>query len=242
MSDYEVLWVATKETPRDYYDRQMYANEQGAHVYIEHHFNAKEYDREGIGDNPTFCLVGSNASETSKAIGRTYSDLVSAKFGTEDQGVIQCAYKGRGDYNLRFTGMPAILLEPLFVSDEQLATIAMSDVGQQKLAQCLVDTIKEHFPSGAKVAFSIGHKYKVSQPYDRGAPVAGGNGLGEADIAEDVMILAAEMLASDEPVEVLPPASKKTYEFDKPIMIRSEGSKTIVTELDQWQKDSTTTS
>ena len=35
-----------------------------------------------------------------------------------DHGAVQCSYKGRGDYNLRYTDMPAILLEPLFVSDE----------------------------------------------------------------------------------------------------------------------------
>lgn len=206
MSIYEVFWVATEGERRDYYDRQMLANRESCDLYVEQHFNAKEYDRAGLGDNPSFCLVGSNASETSKSIARTYSAKVSAEFGTEDKGAIQVSYKGRGDYNLRFTKMPAFLPEPLFVSEPELAMIAMSDIGQKKLARILVETIKEHFPAGAKVAFSVGHLFKASQVYDRGAPVAGTGGkVGEGDLALQVLKYAEKMLLDDEAEDPEPP-------------------------------------
>lgn len=203
---YEVLWVATENQRRDYYDRQKLANDEACDLYVEQHFNAKEYDRPGLGDNPSFCLVGSNASETSKKIARTYSAMVSDAFGTTDQGAIQVKFKGRGDYNLRFTAMPAFLPEPLFVSDAELAMIAQSDIGQKKLAACLVATIKEHFPAGAKVAFSCGHLFKVSQPYDRGAPVVGTKGrVGEGDLALAVLQYAEQQLMDEEAIDPEPP-------------------------------------
>ena len=91
--------------------------------------------------------------------------------------------------------MPAFLPEPLFVSDETLATIAQSEAGQEKVAQVLVETIVEHFPNGARVAFSCGHLFKVSSPHDRGAAVAGTGGkVGEGDLALAVLVRAERML------------------------------------------------
>lgn len=219
---YEVIWVATAQQRRDYRQRQEYANEQGCDVYVEQHFNAKEYDRPGLGDNPSFCLVGSNASQTSKALALTYSEKVSAEFGTEDQGYIQTAFRGRGDLNLRFTEMPAFLPEPLFVSDPELALIAMSDVGQRKLARCLAETIREHFPAGARVGLSVGHLFKVSQPYDRGAPVAGTGGkVGEGDLALPVLQYAAQMLQEGEDVEPEPPTEPQHIELEGVVCIQA---------------------
>ncbi len=88
--------------------------------------------------------------------------------------------------------MPAILLEPLFASNPQHADIIRSDRGQTDLARILVESIQRFFPNGGLIAFSVGHKYKESNPDDRGADLAGGGS--EADYAEKVLNKAAVML------------------------------------------------
>jgi len=88
--------------------------------------------------------------------------------------------------------MPAILLEPMFVSNPQHAEWVRSTAGQDKLARILADSIIEAFPDGSRIGFSVGHKYKTSRPRDRGAAVYGGGT--EADYAEIVMGKAKDIL------------------------------------------------
>jgi len=178
----------------DYPYRQMLANEAGVDVYIEQHFNSgpKEAD---------YCMavVAHNASEKSIEIAETYADFVSnrfkiPKFKGNPEGVKKCKFRERGDFNLRFTKMPAVLLEPLFVSNAEHVKILIDKQGYYDLAEILVDTIRKHFPNGAKVGFSVGHKYKRKSPLDRGAPVRGYPEFFEADIAEWVLWIARSML------------------------------------------------
>ena len=185
---YEVIWYKG-----DYPARQAKANADRAAVYIEHHFNST--------DNPnasyTCVIVGSNASRTSKEIGQSYAKKVSQVFGCKVGGVnglLIGGYNGRGDGNIKRTNMPAVLLEPLFGSNPDQAEIIRSESGRQTLAEILVATIRHFFPNGGKIGFSIGHKYKPSNPNDRGAPILGGGT--EADYAEDVL-KRAEVLLND---------------------------------------------
>ena len=175
----------------DYLERQQAANEDGCVAYVEHHFNSTGSESA----NYAVVITGSNASQTSKNWGRWYARAVSQDFGVRiggDNGILVGGYGGRGDYNLRFTNMPAILLEPLFVSNPQSAELVRSDAGQQRLAMILCDSVKRFFPNGGRIGFSVGHKYKSSRPNDRGASVAGGGY--EADYAERVLTKTQAML------------------------------------------------
>ena len=139
-------------------------------------------------------VTGSNASPTSKNWGRWYARAVATFFGTQvggDNGILVGGWSGRGDGNLKHTKMPAVLLEPLFSSNPQHADIIRSDRGQTDLARILVESIQRFFPNGGLIAFSVGHKYKESNPNDRGADLAGGGS--EADYAEKVLNKAAVM-------------------------------------------------
>lgn len=180
----------------DYSVRQRNANADKAIVYIEHHFN---------GGSPlanyALCNVATNSSQKSRAVAKSYVDRISRVFDVPlanndfaKGGVSVGGCKGRGNGNLSRTLMPAVLLEPLFASNPKLASIIRSEVGQDKLAECLADTIKEHFPQGGLVAFSVGHKYKTSMPNDRGVPLAGGGT--EADYCEEVLNKAAALLSA----------------------------------------------
>ena len=157
----------------DYSERQRRANADQAIAYVEHHFNsssspAAEY---------TVVITGSNASQTSRNWGRWYAQAISREFEVPDggdAGIMVGGYSGRGDGNLRHTAMPAILLEPLFASNPRHAEIVRSEDGQMPMARVLVDSIKRFFPDGGLIAFSVGHKYKTSNPNDRGAALVGG--------------------------------------------------------------------
>lgn len=192
MSKYQVKFY--KGT---YAQRQRAANADKAKIYIEQHFNSVNEK-----SNYTLANVATNAGAQSKAIAQSYVDRCSEAFGVPKanndfakNGVSVGGAGKRGNANLLLTNMPAVLLEPLFVSNPKHAEIVRSEAGRQRLAQILADTIIEFLPVGGLVAFSVGHKYKPApKDKDRGAPVYGGGT--EADFAEDVLIRAKAILES----------------------------------------------
>lgn len=191
----EVKFYGSPTRPMDYSERQAQANADKVDLYVEQHFNASASPK------PNYCVVvvGSNASATSKEIGRRYATAVSREFsvpigGTD--GLLIGGFNGRGDGNIRKTNMPAILLEPMFCSNPEQAEIIRSVQGQKRLADCLVRAIRSMFSDSVKIGFSIGHKYKRRNPRDRGAAVHGGGT--EADYAEIVLNFAADTLGAVE--------------------------------------------
>jgi hypothetical protein len=202
----------------DYIDRQEAANEDGAICYVEHHLNSKAYDDPQTGDdNPILTIVAHNASLKSIEFAAAYSSNAQEAFPElplyrgREPGVLQRGYRERGDYNLRFTKMPAILLEPMWVSDKESCQALAVRSTREALAEVLADTITSQFPEGGLVALSGGHKGKVSKPWDRGAPMAYPEfldrerilgldslpipeGPTEADVCELIVRRAAELL------------------------------------------------
>ena len=179
----------------EYLQRQLAANADKAVAYVEHHFNSA-----GPTANYALVVVGSNASQTSVNWGSWYAKAVAQQFGSrvyQQDGVSRGGLDGRGDGNVKHTTMPAVLLEPLFVSNPQQAEIVRSASGQAALARILAESIRRFFPLGGLIAFSVGHKYKTSRPNDRGAALAGGGS--EADYAEKVLEQAAALLTEAKP-------------------------------------------
>lgn len=179
----------------NYVERQKNANKDKCVAYVEHHFNSSSDSASSY----SVVITGSNASQTSKNWGRWYAAAVAREFNIPlggDMGIVVGGYEGRGDYNLKFTDMPAILLEPLFASNPQHAEWIRSESGQNRLAQILCESIQRFFQKGGTIGFSVGHKYKTSSPDDRGVTVLGG-GL-EADYAEAVLDKAKGLLEATE--------------------------------------------
>ncbi len=182
----------------DYLARQQAANKDKAVAYVEHHFNSS------TAAQADYCcvVVGANASITSRNWGQWYARAVSEQFGNKvggDQGLLVGGFNGRGDGNVKYTTMPALLLEPLFGSNPRQADVIRSEAGQQQLARILVESIRRFFPKGGLIAFSVGHKYKTSSPNDRGALLAGGGN--EADYCELVLKAAEKLLLGEKPPE-----------------------------------------
>jgi hypothetical protein len=175
----------------NYADRQRQANEDRCVAYVEHHFNSTTSPMA----NYAVVITGSNASQTSRNWGRWYAQAVAREFDLPvggDQGIVVGGYNGRGDGNLRLTDMPAILLEPLFASNPQHAEWIRNDLGQARLARILCESVQRFFKNGGLIGFSVGHKYKTSNPNDRGAAVIGGGW--EADYAEEVLVRTKDLL------------------------------------------------
>lgn len=183
----------------DYTPRQLAANKDEAICYIEHHFNSTSKKVQTTADY-AMCIVGRNASQTSIKWAKLYSKLIDKEFeeiirvGGVD-GVLVGGWNGRGDGNVRKTAMPAILVEPMFCNDPDHATVMKTVSGQERLAQCLVDSIKKTFPKGGLVAFSIGHLGKTTNKKDKGAPIHGGGW--EGNISEKVLKIAKTMLEDE---------------------------------------------
>ena len=180
----------------DYRERQEQANADKCIAYIEQHFNSCDNPSAGY----SMVVVGSNASQTSKNWGRWYAAAVAREFDGSvggDNGILVGGFNGRGDANLRFTEMPAVLLEPLFCSNTSHAAIIKSEEGQARLARILCDSIQRFFQKGGLLGFSVGHKYKTNKPNDLGADIVGGGS--EADFAEAVLKKTAAMLTEIQP-------------------------------------------
>lgn len=172
----------------DYVDRQRAANKRKCACYVEHHFNGSS----SRSAQYALVVVASNGSSLSRRLGEHYAREVSRTFGIRNNGVLVGGYQGRGNGNLRYTSMPAVLLEPFFITNPQGAVWAASEPGREKLAVILRDSIVEFFPGGGRVGFSVGHKYKRSSPNDRG--VQSLHGDWEADLAELVLVRTKQLL------------------------------------------------
>lgn len=197
MGKYQVLWVASEKERRDYRDRQLYANARGADCYIEGHYNANLYDKPGTQDNPASCLVASNSGTKTREMAAFFAAQVSQTFGYPNGGCVVTEPGDAGYWNLYYVKGNSLLLEPLYVSDPEQALMAQSELGQDRIAEIINGMVRKFYPDGGVIALSVGHKYKVSSPYDRGAPVVGTDGLGEADLAELYMKKAAVLLETD---------------------------------------------
>lgn len=197
MAKYHILWVASGSDRRDYKARQLYANDKGAVCYIEGHYNAKVYDKPGTADNPASCLVASNSGSKTRNMAAFFAAHVHQTFGYPNGGCVVTEPGIAGYWNLYYAKGNSLLLEPLYVSDPEQAIMAQSELGQDRIAQIINTMVRKFYPDGGVIAFSVGHKYKVSSPYDRGAPVVGTDGLGEADLAELYMKKAAVLLETE---------------------------------------------
>ncbi len=174
----------------EYEARQKQANTDGCVGYVEAHYN---YSSE-LESNYTLVLCGNGDAQGSRKWGRLFAGLIAREFDTALAGE-QGVFMG-GSPNLVHAQMPAILLKPLFLSNPLHAMWIRNPAGQARQARMLVYSIKQMFPEGGRIGFSVGHRYRPSEPGDEGYPVFGGGT--EAAYAEMMLRRAAIMLQSDQ--------------------------------------------
>lgn len=196
-----------------YRARQEAANKDGAVFYGEGHANAST----STSADYALCVCSRNASSTSIGVAQRLAEAWGEAMDVGGDRDHDIGYGngvrigGAGDYNLRYTEMPAVLFEPVFASNPEQAALAETDEGLDTVARILADEIRKTFPAGGLVAFSVGHVGKPSAPRDRGAAWAGERFQDEAAYAEAYLRRAAELLMQNESLVNLPEAA--TYDL-----------------------------
>ncbi|MHB1323999.1 MAG: peptidoglycan-binding protein [Coriobacteriia bacterium] len=148
----------------DYDDRQAAANKLGAVCYYEQHMNSYTTTAKPYG----LVEVAHNASQKSKDwaddLSKRWTNITGLPTKRRDlkDGT-------RGNYNIKLTDMPACLGEPGPISHAAFDDWMDAEPNRSLLALAVAESIKAMFPNGGKVALSIGHLGKTSNPRDTGA-------------------------------------------------------------------------
>jgi hypothetical protein len=173
----------------DYHTRQRNANNDKAVLYVEQRFNT--FSRKS---NYTLVKVTDAASDSVVAIAADYANIISNRlniplYENDVPGVIRTRRGRRGDDSIRVAEMPAILLEPMFVSNPEHVQLFWNN-GREILADTLAIVTRKYFPEGGLIGFSVGHRYKRSSPFDQGSHCWGTPEFSEASLSEQVLWVA----------------------------------------------------
>jgi len=167
----------------NYPDRQKQANSDKAICYLEGHFNASDNPRAGGIE----IIIADNASRAT----RKWAEFLVTHFNFTLQtrirhvnGIKEVSKGERGWKNIFHTKMPAVLIEPLFITNPK--ELKLFDEKKDTLAYIIAGSIKTIFPDGGLIGLSIGHKGKESNPNDKGAKAV--DGRWEADLVEKLLL------------------------------------------------------
>ena len=133
----DVLMTREKDTNVTLAQRVEVANKSEADLFISVHYN-------GFADptaNGTETYWYLNGSETSERLANSIQRLMVIKLGRRDRGVKQANF-----YVLRETDMPAVLVEPLFLTNPTEENLAKSISNQRKVAEAVLEGIIEIYP------------------------------------------------------------------------------------------------
>lgn len=194
----------------DYRARQLMANGAQVDVYVEYHFN--HFSR-----SAAYSLAKVPPSPHALAIelGTTHSKLMEEYLGVEayinakdkesPPGILKMKKSSRDMFNCSLLNSPALILEPLFLSNPEHVALVVTEKGQDVLSAILTKTLRTVLPNEARdahIGFSVGHKYQKESPLDRGYLAVDRPDITEADLSEVILLKAALMLRYDLDVEV----------------------------------------
>ena len=146
-------------------DRQQQAANKHCAVTIDFHFNSSS-DKKAKGGEVWYKPNDDLAKNLARDILQGYKNVGLPIHGSNG---LEAATTGTRSSFIRHYPCPSVLLEPLFVTNQEQAEWIHNSSNLKSLAQAIADCIKAHFPN-AIVGISVGHLYKTSQPNDKGAP------------------------------------------------------------------------
>lgn len=142
--------------------RQMQAKAEGCALTLDFHFNSN--GSSAIGGEVYFKDGDTKAKEFAKAVIDVFRSLNLPDHGDP----LKPAGGSRAAFILAYS-CPAVLLEPLFISNPTQAAWIQDDANLASLGQGIARAIKAKTRDGDKIGLSIGHLGKDSAPHDRGA-------------------------------------------------------------------------
>jgi N-acetylmuramoyl-L-alanine amidase len=189
----KIVWLKGDYTGKNK-ERQRQAEKEKCDIVIEFHFNSAG-DRAASGTEVWHCQY----SMFSRQLASILHDKITA-LGFKPRGVKSAVPTSRASFiNSYPPTCVVVLLEPCFVSNRSDAEKLHQDGFIDRLANAIVAGIKDFIKTNANRKFSViglgvGHKYKTSNPNDKGAECVFGDW--EADHAEDLARKVAELLQS----------------------------------------------
>jgi N-acetylmuramoyl-L-alanine amidase len=189
----KVVWLTGDYTGK-HKERQRQAKQAGCDLVIEFHFNAAN-DSRAHGAEVWYRQY----STPSKVLAERLLEAIGA-CGFARRGVKLATPQCRAGFiNAYANDILVVLLEPAFVTNREDA----GKLHNQKVLTQLADRIADAIQQFARelryrpievIGLSVGHKYKTSQPNDRGAKCILGDT--EADHAETLARLVQQRLSA----------------------------------------------
>jgi len=189
----KVVWLKGDYTGKNK-ERQRQAEKEKCDIVIEFHFNSAG-DKAASGTE----VWHRQYSIPSRHLATILHDKITS-LGFKPRGVKSAVPTSRASFiNSYPPTCFVVLLEPCFVSNRSDAEKLHQDVFMDKLANAIVAGIRDFIKSTTHrefvvIGLSIGHKYKNSNPNDKGAACVFGDW--EADHAEDLARRVAKLLQS----------------------------------------------
>jgi len=112
-----------------------YANRQRADIFISIHYNSSD-DRRVAGSETYYYNL------TSRAFAETMHEAIVRTLRERDRGLHRVGF-----YTVKYTEMPSVLVEPVYLSNGDEYQLADSPAFRQKLAAGIVKGVKEYFRS-----------------------------------------------------------------------------------------------
>ena len=189
----KIVWLKGDYTGKNK-ERQRQAEKEKCDIVIEFHFNSAG-DRAASGTE----VWHRQYSMFSRQLASILHDKITA-LGFKPRGVKSAVPTSRASFiNSYPPTCLVVLLEPCFVSNRSDAEKLHQDGFMDKLAGAIASGIRDFIKTAthrefAVIGLSVGHRYKTSNPNDKGASCVFGDW--EADHAEDLARKVAELLRS----------------------------------------------
>lgn len=146
MAGCEVIYTRTNDSAVELKERTAYANQKGADFFISIHLNAATV-KSANGIETYAYKTGGTAYSLAQAVQKKMIEAT----GANDRGAKTANY-----YVLRYTNMPAILVETGFISNDAEADMLFDDSYQTKIANAIADAVADFLGLESEV---VGKRY-----------------------------------------------------------------------------------
>jgi hypothetical protein len=177
-----LIWLKGDYVGR--HERQQAASKAGCDFVICFHFNSFNDPRASGAE------VYHNNKGNAKTIAEQLLTAITDVLKNRPRGV-KDAQGSRAGF-IRHYHCPAVLIEPCFVSNPDEAAKVHDVDTLRALGEAIASVVWKWFPAKAVIGLDIGHKFKRSNPDDRGAKCVLGDW--EADHAERLAKVVAASL------------------------------------------------
>lgn len=159
-----IAWLKGDYTGKNK-ERQKAAGQKGCSLVISFHFNASANPKASGAE------VYHNEKGNAETVAKALLSSITQVLGVKARGVKKA--KGTRASFIQHYPCPAVLLEPCFVTNPKEAALLHDVAVIRKLGETLAATLFAHTPTRphahTPIGIDIGHKFKTTNPDDRGA-------------------------------------------------------------------------